>query len=460
MVMISVSFLFVVFNALIVPVYSQTCQGTAVYAPCSSNSACGCFPMVTADNFGVCGFLWLTCARLTPCQGTNDYCEQPDHVCVRHPRCQNQPVCYPLQMIDQRVCPPPTNIPVDTTTPLTTTPEITMTTTAPFTETTMTTTVSFTETTMTTTIQTTTTPSASVKPADNICATATWSKQGITVAGGGGTYGSAYNRLNYPDGIFIGKNQTVYVADTDNNRVMKWVKNATVGVLVAGYGGSGTNSSQLRRPKDVVVDGDETVYVTDHNNNRVQKWLRNSFRAMTILNLANSYGIALDDEETLYVSASSGGYIYQQRKGASKWESIGNNGTQVQHITIDKNGAVIGVTTQFKQVLIKHKNQTKFYYIADGSEEYFLNPSFDPYSAIVDQSGYVYALERSNNRVTRWSPGAKTGTVIIGGRGAGSAAEQLNSPTDITFDDEGNIYIADTYNHRVQKFLINKSSCN
>ena len=302
-------------------------------------------------------------------------------------------------------------------------------------------------------------PSASEKPADNICATATWSKQGITVAGNG-TQGAAYNRLCYPDGIFIGKNQTVYVADTDNNRVMKWVKSASVGELVAGHGGSGTNSSQLKKPKDIVVDGDETVYVADYLNSRIQKWFRNSFRAATVLNIVYPVSMALDDEETTYVSTNSGNYLFQQRKGASKWESIGNNATQIQFITIDRNGAVIGVNLQYKQVLIKHKNQTKFYYIVDGKEEYFLTPSFDPYSAIVDQSGYVYVLERSNNRVTRWSPGAKTGTIIIGGGGSGNAADKLNSPSDISFDDEGNIYIADTNNHRVQKFLIDKSSCN
>ena len=241
---------------------------------------------------------------------------------------------------------------------------------------------------------------------------------------------------------------------------MKWKKNATTGELVAGHGGRGSNNSQLINPLDITVDQDETVYIVDSGNSRIQKWYRNGFRAGTILNIPYPTGVALDNEGTLYVADSRSGYLYQQRKETTNWVSIGNNVTGLQYITANKNQSIIGVSLFYKQVLIKYKNNTKFFYIADGSKEFFLNPSFDPYATIVDQSDYVYVLEKTTHRVTRWSPGATTGTVIVGGNGSGAAADQLNSPSDIAFDEEGNIYIADTNNHRVQKFLIDNSSCN
>ncbi len=83
----------------------QVCQDVAQYSRCSKNSACGCFHMVNADNTGICGFLWVTCSQLVPCNRSDNSCHQADAICIRHPRCDDLPLCYPVSMIDQRICP-------------------------------------------------------------------------------------------------------------------------------------------------------------------------------------------------------------------------------------------------------------------------------------------------------------------------------------------------------------------
>ena len=85
---------------------SQICQGISQYGQCSTNTACGCFHMTDANDIGICGFLWAPCSQLVPCGSSNNACDNPDHICVRHPRCNSLPVCYPVSMIDQRICPP------------------------------------------------------------------------------------------------------------------------------------------------------------------------------------------------------------------------------------------------------------------------------------------------------------------------------------------------------------------
>lgn len=90
----------------IVRVNCQTCRGMSQYEQCSTNNDCGYFPLTISDDSGICGFLWINCSRLEPCEIPNDYCENPGYICVHHPRCHNVPVCYPLSMIDQRLCPP------------------------------------------------------------------------------------------------------------------------------------------------------------------------------------------------------------------------------------------------------------------------------------------------------------------------------------------------------------------
>jgi hypothetical protein len=65
----------------------------------------------------------------------------------------------------------------------------------------------------------------------------------------------------------------------------------------------------------------------------------------------------------------------------------------------------------------------------------------------------------NNNRVMRWLKDSKSGSVIIGGRGSGSGINLLSDPNDLTFDRQGNLYVSDWDNDRVQMYTIDKSSC-
>jgi hypothetical protein len=77
----------------------------AQYDSCSINSGCGCLHMSSTEGVGICGFLSLPCSKLLPCNSLNDECDQPESICVRHPRCNANPVCYPASMMDKRICP-------------------------------------------------------------------------------------------------------------------------------------------------------------------------------------------------------------------------------------------------------------------------------------------------------------------------------------------------------------------
>ena len=73
---------------------------------------------------------------------------------------------------------------------------------------------------------------------------------------------------------------------------------------------------------------------------------------------------------------------------------------------------------------------------------------------IVDQLGSVYIADRYNHRIVRWKKGATAGEVLAGGNGAGSRSDQLNQPIDLSFDRQGNLFVVEEGNHRVQKFEI------
>ena len=88
----------------------------------------------------------------------------------------------------------------------------------------------------------------------------------ILVAGTGSP-GSAVNELRSPYGIFVDTDFNLYVADSDNHRILLFQYEQKTGVVVAGNGFPGGLSLSL--PTDVILDRDKVLYIADNENNRI-----------------------------------------------------------------------------------------------------------------------------------------------------------------------------------------------
>ena len=80
-----------------------------------------------------------------------------------------------------------------------------------------------------------------------------------------------------------------------------------------------------------------------------------------------------------------------------------------------------------------------------------------PIGVAVDAAGYVYVADRLNHRVRRIGPDgtietiAGTGAPGFGGNGGPATSAQLNNPTGVAVDAAGNVYIADSENHWIRR---------
>ncbi|MCH7523138.1 MAG: SMP-30/gluconolactonase/LRE family protein, partial [Chloroflexi bacterium] len=73
----------------------------------------------------------------------------------------------------------------------------------------------------------------------------------------------------------------------------------------------------------------------------------------------------------------------------------------------------------------------------------------NPSGVAVDGEGNIYVLDSGNARIQKFAP---DGRLLKATGDAGSGEGEFNQPADLAIDAEGDVYVIDTWNHRVQKF--------
>ncbi|MFD2512359.1 IPT/TIG domain-containing protein [Pontibacter locisalis] len=72
-----------------------------------------------------------------------------------------------------------------------------------------------------------------------------------------------------------------------------------------------------------------------------------------------------------------------------------------------------------------------------------------PKGIVVDQVGNIFVADTKNHRILKYD---QQGIIILSFGSFGLEPGQLNTPTQLAVDNDGNLYVADTENHRIQVF--------
>ena len=97
-------------------------------------------------------------------------------------------------------------------------------------------------------------------------------------AAGNGSAGSTSVLLNGPWGMFVDTDLTLYVADSNNNRIQRFNFGNSSGVTVAGSAAAGT--IVLLTPTGVVLDADGYLFIMDTDNFRIVASSSTGFRCI------------------------------------------------------------------------------------------------------------------------------------------------------------------------------------
>ncbi|CAM4898089.1 unnamed protein product [Rotaria socialis] len=302
----------------------------------------------------------------------------------------------------------------------------------------------------------------------NIPANATWAQNGVSIAGGHGG-GDATNQLYRPFGLFVDDDQAVFIADFWNHRIMQWKNgDTTSGQVVAGGKGEGNGSHQLKRPTNVLIDKEtDNLIICDRENRRVVQWSRRSgtTQGEILIDNIDCCGLAMDEQRYLYVSDHGKHEVRRYQLGEKNGTLVaGGNGkgdglNQLNvptYLFIDRDHSVYVSDNNNHRVMKWNKGAKEGIVVAGGQGygDALTQLSF-PNEIFVDTLDTLYVADTLNNRVMRWTQGdKKQGIVIVGRNGQGEGANQFHLPVGLSLDRHGNLYVADQYNHRVQRFSI------
>ena len=290
---------------------------------------------------------------------------------------------------------------------------------------------------------------------------------GIGIAGSGGDHGLAIEAdLAQPRDVAVDDIGKVYIADTGNHLIRVVDVNGIISTLAGVRGApvdpvtvaaaSTARSAVLRTPLSIALDDEQrNLYVADTGNNLVRKIvINNVFEDSLVLTEAGSVdgSAGYDGENKVPILSSldspSGVAVNADRE-------IFISDTDNQRVR-----AIVFPDNRRTSILVT---------IAGNGEESFSGeraPAADatlhfPSDVAIDSDGNIYFSDTANHRVRRVD--RETGLIrTVAGTGvAGSLGEggqginiRLNSPEGLALDSNGDLYIADTVNHRVLKLDI------
>ncbi|CAF1509741.1 unnamed protein product [Adineta ricciae] len=174
--------------------------------------------------------------------------------------------------------------------------------------------------------------------------------------------------------------------------------------------------------------------------------------------LYSAKGISLDDDNNIYITDNIQNCIVKWKIGSNSGEIIVNGGfdgdlgdgfNHLEDVIIDKyyNNSLI--------LCELSNNRVIRWFLEKKTDPQIIVTDVECSSLALDKDGSLYVVDQKDNSVKRWKQGEKNGTTVAGGNGQGSRLDQLWNPGFILIDDNYTIYISDTWNNRIMKWVKN-----
>ncbi len=299
---------------------------------------------------------------------------------------------------------------------------------------------------------------------------ATWGKPG---RGASLLHGGEFMSPMY--GMTIDRQGSVFVVDNGNNRIQKFENNGNFILL---WGNFGSSNGNFHNPTGVACDGDDNVYVADTNNHRIQKfdgklgqYLRKFGGRGNGEGRVNApWGVAIDRVRGYMYVTDSANFRVQKLdmdgEFVMQWGSFGNNDGQfyfARGVAVDQTDGSVYVVDMGNHRVLKFDTSTNVlpqliakWGVGGGaghaSSALAQEPGQfrSPWGITVDGNGDVFISDTGNQRIQKFD---RDGNFLTQWGGFGNGKGQFNFPYGLSVDARGHLFVVDSGNMRVQHFM-------
>ncbi len=207
-------------------------------------------------------------------------------------------------------------------------------------------------------------------------------------------------------------------------------------------GAPGDAPGQFQSPRDVAIAPDGRIVVADSGNHRIQV-----FDAQG--NFLTMWGSACN----LYGEGQPG---CVDPDGAGPLQVGDGQFQEPWGVAVDQEGNVYVADTwnhRIQKFTLDGRFLTKWGFFTN-TEGQLGQPEgmWGPRDIVIDADGNVYVTDTGNKRIQKFD---KDGNFLAQYGGGGVIEGRFDEPVGLAIDDQGNFYVADTWNRRIQKFDAN-----
>jgi YD repeat-containing protein len=267
----------------------------------------------------------------------------------------------------------------------------------------------------------------------------------VTTVAGTGTPGlfngpALAAQFNSPEGLAVAADGTIYIADTHNHVIRQLTAAGTVSTLagtgLAGYADGAGGSAQFDTPRSLTRRPDGTLVIGDEGNNRV-RLLDPATGTVSTLAGSGTRGFADGPAATAQFAslagvAANGGGIYVADTANQRIRKVASDGSVSTYAGTGAFGFLDGAA----------------------SSAHFA----DPVGVALDAAGQLYVADAFNSLIRRITPAGQVetlaGTGERGGQDGAGTVATFRSPRALAADSAGQVFLADSGNHRIRVLRI------
>lgn len=286
-------------------------------------------------------------------------------------------------------------------------------------------------------------------PAQTVAQGQTYTIAGNGTSGFSGDGGAAIQaQLRFPAGLAMDAQNRLYVADSLNNRIRRLengILTTVAGSGIYGFAGDGGSAinAQFRNPTALSISNDGSIFVSDSNNHRIRKIATNG---------------------VISTIAGTGEFGFSGDNGSANVAQL----NVPQGISVDRAGNLYIADTNNHRIRRVDTSGRITTFAGIGTAGFSGDGDFaalsqlnQPTSVRINSVGEIFIADSGNHRLRKIDASGIIRTVAGSGN-SGFAGDNalainalLNYPRGISFDRDGNIYFADSNNHRIRKIDLN-----